>query len=177
MSTPRTPGFFRRIALACAGGALALGAVAAGAPAASAAVPAATPSHASIESSHVGNVSIGTFLQLHNGSDEAIQVRLTGNERIDVTIRPGDHVDIQGNAMGADDISGTIRFADGTTLPVYAHNPDIRECYVQVGGHKWHGSGGHSIAGKSFHADWNGNWKDPNGDTWKDWDLTLKDQG
>lgn len=123
------------------------------------------------------NISIGTHLRLYNKSNETITVDIQGNKKVHETVHPGDYIEVQGNALSDDDISGPITFSDGSRLPVYAHNPEFKESYVQVGGHKWHGSGGHTVEGKMFHADWDGNWKDPNGDIWKDWRLTYVGRG
>ena len=93
--------------------------------------------------------------------------------KVNNVVQPGGHVDCKGNGSD-DDVHGRITFADGTSLPIYANNPTFAECYAQIGGHKWHGSGGASIESKRFHADWKGNWKDSDGHTWKDWALTFQ---
>lgn len=158
-----------------AGGALLMAGAAA--PVANAATPTGTANSViQVKDGQLANTGIGTYLQVVNASDKPITVELSGNYKVHEVLAPGGHVDCKGNGDD-DDVSGKITFADGSSQPVYANNPSFAECYTQVGGHKWHGSGGHSIDGKRFHADWNGNWKDPNGDTWKDWRLTFQGRG
>ncbi len=146
-------------------------------PAAATAAPVPPPAAEASSQQSLRNISVGTHLRFHNKSDQTVTVSLTGNYQKTVDVAPGDWTEIQGNALSGDDISGTITFADGSRLPLYAHNPTITESYVQVGGHKWFGSGGTTVDGKRFHADWNGNWKDPNGDVWKDWEITFQGRG
>ena len=153
------------------GALLATGAVA---PAANAATPERAPIAATqIHEGNLQNVSVGTYLRVENKSNQPITVQLSGNYKVNNVVQPGGHVDCKGNGSD-DDVHGRITFADGTSLPIYANNPTIAECYGQIGGHRWHGSGGASIESKRFHADWKGNWKDSDGHTWKDWALTFQ---
>lgn len=142
---------------------------------ASATAPVPPPVTASA-SSQYDHALVGSFVTFVNDSPETVTLNYLPYEKsryVDVTLEPGDRMDLRGSNCGADDVKATIKTVRGD-LPLYAHNPAFNEAYVQVHGHKWLGNGTDTIEGHTFSVTWDGHHKWADDSEWKMWTMTYK---
>lgn len=139
---------------------VAFGGIGAAAASASAAQP-ATPSSTSTESLQHRDSGSWVEFNNHSGGKYYLSGHLTENGNT-----------YWGNKADGDDVSFRVGLTKESNVPIYAHNPQWSEAYLQIGGQKFHNKGSIIAGGMEFKVEYLGSvWRGSM--NYKKWNVTF----